>query len=69
MDLVDSSGKQVSIQSLMLGTNSPSIARGKVAERFAIDEKKRVERQDMLQSFIRHGLNEEEAVSESLIQM
>jgi len=41
----------------------------KVSERFASDDGSRVEKSDMLQSFIRHGLSQQEAVSETLIQM
>lgn len=40
-----------------------------VAKRFSPDESTKFERMDMLQSFIKHGLSQEEAVSESLIQM
>jgi hypothetical protein len=43
------------------------IAEKKVAERFASETK--VERPDMMQSFIRHGLSQKEAVSETFIQM
>jgi hypothetical protein len=45
------------------------MAQKKVAERFSSDIEMRVEKSDMLQSFIRHGLNQEEAVSETLVQM
>ena len=45
------------------------IAQQKVAERYSTNEETRVEKSDMLQSFIRHGLSQEEAVSESLVQM
>jgi len=40
-----------------------------VAERFAPDSKRRIEKPDMMQSFIKHGLTQEEAVAESLIQI
>jgi cytochrome P450 len=40
-----------------------------VAERFLPDAKTRVSKPDMLGSFINHGLTEEEAVSESLLQI
>jgi hypothetical protein len=40
-----------------------------VAKRFSPDENEKVEKIDMLQSFIKHGLSQEEAVAESLIQM
>lgn len=45
------------------------IAEKKVAERFSADPEGQVEKFDMLQSFVRHGLSQEEAVSESLIQI
>lgn len=45
------------------------VAQNIVAKRFSADENEKVERMDMLQSFIKHGLSEEEAVAESLIQM
>ncbi len=41
----------------------------KVAERFASDDGSRVVKSDMMQSFIRHGLSQKEAVSETLIQL
>lgn len=40
-----------------------------VRKRFASDASNGVKKMDMLQSFITHGLDEEEAVAESLIQM
>jgi len=45
------------------------IAQKKVAERFATDDGTKVVKSDMLQSFIRHGLTQREAVSETLIQV
>ena len=45
------------------------ITQDMVAKRFSSDANTKVERMDMLQSFIKHGLDEDEAVSESLIQM
>ena len=45
------------------------IAKKLVAERFTTDDEKRVEKEDMMQSFIRHGLTEQEAVSETLLQL
>lgn len=45
-----------------------NIAQERVAERFLPDGKKR-DQQDMLGSFIRHGLTQEEAESESVLQM
>jgi cytochrome P450 len=40
-----------------------------VAERFSPDSKTRISKPDMLGSFINHGLTQEEAVSESLLQI
>jgi hypothetical protein len=45
------------------------IAQEKVAERFSSGTGPGSAQMDMLQSFINHGLSEDEAVSESLIQM
>jgi hypothetical protein len=45
------------------------IAQGKVAERFSSGTGPGIAQMDMLQSFINHGLSQDEAVSESLIQM
>jgi hypothetical protein len=42
------------------------IAKEVVANRFGPDKK---DQQDMLESFIRHGLTEEEAVPETLLQL
>ena len=40
-----------------------------VAKRFSPDDNTKVKKMDMLQSFVNHGLTQDEAVSESLIQM
>jgi hypothetical protein len=46
-----------------------SITQNMVKKRFAADASNVIKKMDMLQSFITHGLDEEEAVAESLIQM
>jgi hypothetical protein len=43
-----------------------SVAQKVVAERFG---EKKIERDDMLGSFVRHGLTQQECESESLLQM
>jgi hypothetical protein len=45
------------------------IAQEKVAERFDPVRRLKIEKPDILQSFINHNLTQEEAVSESLLLM
>jgi hypothetical protein len=45
------------------------VTQAMVTKRFASDAGSEVKKMDMLHSFIKHGLYEEEAVAESLIQM
>jgi hypothetical protein len=45
------------------------VTQAMVTKRFASDAGNEVKKMDMLHSFIKHGLDEEEAVAESLIQM
>ena len=51
---------------LLIANPVPSVAKKVVAERFGPNA---ITRQDMLNSFIRHGLSQEEAESEALLQI